>query len=73
MKVAVRSKVFKRSLYVVKDMKADDVFTNENVRSIRPGFGLHTRYLDIIIGRCASKDISRGTPLNWELIGGKAQ
>ena len=62
----VENHVFRRSLFVVQDMKAGEVFTAENVRSIRPGCGLHTRYLDEIIGRCASQDIERGTPLSWD-------
>ncbi len=62
------SQVFRRSLFVVMDMKAGDVFTEENVRSIRPGYGLHTRHLEDILGRTASQDIPRGTPLNWSLI-----
>ncbi|MGC9976218.1 MAG: pseudaminic acid synthase [Syntrophales bacterium] len=68
------SRVFRRSLFVVKDMKAGDVFTEEHVRSIRPGYGLHTRYLDSIRGRCSSKHISRGTPMTWNLVqGGKKE
>lgn len=63
-----RSRVFRRSLYVVKDMIAGEVFSEENVRSIRPGYGLHPRHLKEIIGRRAAKDIKRGTPLTWELI-----
>jgi len=63
-----RSRVFRRSLFVVRDMKAGDVFTEENVRSIRPGYGLHTRYLTEVLGRVAGCDIKRGTPLSWELI-----
>ena len=63
------SRVFRRSLFVVKDMKAGDIFTEDNVRSIRPGYGLHTRYLTNIIGKKAVKDISRGIPLKWDLIG----
>jgi N-acetylneuraminate synthase len=59
------SRVFRRSLFVVQDMKAGEAFTEENMRSIRPGYGLHTRYRDEIIGRLASQDIARGTPLNW--------
>ncbi len=62
------SQVFRRSLFVVKDMKAGDVFTEEQVRSIRPGYGLHTRYLDIVIGQRAAQDIERGTPLSWSHI-----
>jgi N-acetylneuraminate synthase len=65
-----QSRVFRRSLFVVKDMKAGEVFTDGNVRSIRPGYGLHTRYLNEIMGRRASQDIKRGTPLNWHHIAG---
>ena len=61
---------FRRSLFVVQDMKAGEMFTLENVRSIRPGYGLHTRHLEEVIGRYASRDINRGTPLTWNLMGG---
>lgn len=64
-----KSRVFRRSLFVVKDVKAGEVFTGENVRSIRPGFGLHPRHFHEIIGLKALKSIARGTPLSWELIG----
>lgn len=63
------SRVFRRSLFVVQDMAPGDIFTAENVRSIRPGHGLHPRYLHEVIGRCATRTIVRGTPLSWELIG----
>ena len=63
-----RSKVFRRSLFVVKDIKKGDVFTEENVRSIRPFYGLHTRFLKCVLGRQATHDIKKGTPLSWELI-----
>jgi sialic acid synthase SpsE len=59
---------FRRSLFVVKDIKAGEKFSEENVRSIRPGFGLHPRYLQEIIGRSANKDIQRGTPMTWSLV-----
>jgi len=62
------SRVFRRSLFVVQDIKAGDVFTEENVRSIRPGHGLHTRYLDQVLGRRGARDSERGTPLSWDLI-----
>jgi N-acetylneuraminate synthase len=62
------SLVFRRSLFVVKDLKTGETFTEENVRSIRPGYGLHTRHLEEVMGRCATKDIHRGTPLSWDLV-----
>ena len=64
----IGSRFFRRSLFVVKDMKARDKFTEDNVRSIRPGHGLHTRHFREILGRRASIDIARGTPLNWKMI-----
>ena len=64
----MKNRAFSRSLFVVKDMEVGDVFTNDKIRSIRPGYGLHTRYLNEIIGRKAGKDIKRGTPLNWEHV-----
>lgn len=63
------SRVFRRSLFVVQDIAAGEPFTTANVRSIRPGHGLHTRYLDEVIGRRASRAIARGTPLAWEYVG----
>jgi N-acetylneuraminate synthase len=63
-----KSNVFRRSLFVVKDVKAGERFTAENIRSIRPGHGLHTRHLEEILGRTASRNIQLGTPLAWELI-----
>lgn len=62
------SRIFRRSLFVVKDMNAGDVFTEENIRSIRPGNGLNTRYLSEILGRRAKEDIKAGSPASWELI-----
>jgi pseudaminic acid synthase len=63
-----KSLQFKRSLYVVEDMKMGDLFTPQNVRSIRPANGLHTRYYESILDNTASKDIQAGTALAWELI-----
>jgi len=62
------SRVFRRSLFVVKDVKAGQIFTEENIRSIRPGYGLHPRFLHDVIGTKASRNISSGTPLTWKLI-----
>jgi len=65
------SRIFRRSLFVVKDMKAGDVFTGENVRSIRPGYGLHTRYLKDIWGKKILKNVHAGTPMSYDLIAHK--
>jgi len=64
------SRSLRRSLFVVRDMKSGEKFTSETVRSIRPGHGLSTRHLEDIIGRVASRDIKRGTPLTWDLVVG---
>lgn len=63
------SVVFRRSLYVVADVKAGEAFTAANVRAIRPGFGLAPRHLEEVLGRSATGPIERGTPLRWELVG----
>ncbi len=55
-----------RSLFVVEDIKAGEAFTEKNVRSIRPAFGMHTMHYDEIIGQKAKSDIKRGTPLAWK-------
>lgn len=60
--------IFRRSLFVVKDVKAGEKVSSENVRSIRPSHGLHTRHIFEIIGRSFKKDIARGSPLTWDMI-----
>jgi N-acetylneuraminate synthase len=65
----VKSRAFRRSLFVVDNVRAGETFTDHNVRSIRPGYGLHTRHLDEVLGRTATRDIERGTPLNWDMVG----
>lgn len=67
-----KSRVFRRSLFVVKDIKAGEKFTAENVRSIRPGYGLHTRYLQSILNQMAVSDIARGTPMKWGFVAKKS-
>lgn len=63
-----KSLFFKRSLFVVKDLKKGEIFTPENVRSVRPSSGLHTRYFDVIIGKRAKENIATGTPLQFYLV-----
>ena len=59
---------FRRSIFIVEDINAGDLFTEKNIRSIRPANGLHPRYLERIIGRTAKTNISRGVPLTWSHI-----
>lgn len=63
-----KSLQFRRSLYIVEDMKAGDIITKKNMRSIRPGLGLSPKYYDIVLGKRLNKACHRGTALNWELI-----
>ncbi len=60
--------VFRRSLFAVKNIKAEEEFTRENVRCIRPGYGLAPKFLLEILGKKPIKDIKRGTPLIWDLV-----
>ncbi len=63
-----KTRELSRSLFVVKDMKAGDIFTEENICSIRPGYGLPPKYLKEILGKRANQDIKKGIPLTWELL-----
>jgi len=62
------NRVFRRSLFVVKDMKVGEIFSPENVQSIRPGYGLPPKNIYKILGRKSSKDILRGTPMTWKIV-----
>lgn len=64
----IAGKAFARSLYVAEDIKAGEVITEKNVRSVRPGFGLHPKYLQEVFGKTAKVSIDKGTPLNKTLI-----
>lgn len=63
-----KSMQFRRSLYVVQDMKAGDFLTKDNLRAIRPGLGLPTKYLEHMIGKTVKRDVKRGTALDWHLV-----
>lgn len=63
-----KSREHSRSLFVSKDIKKGEIFTNENIRSVRPGFGLKTKYINDILGKKAKKDIKMGTPVSWDLL-----
>lgn len=63
-----RSLQFRRSLYVVEDMKAGDKLTPDNLRAIRPGLGLPPKYIDRLLGRKISRDVARGTAASWDLF-----
>lgn len=64
-----KSLQYRRSLYIVQDIKAGDVLTAENVRAIRPGLGLPPKYLEKILGKTVKSDVKRGTALSWEILG----
>ncbi|MFH1263275.1 MAG: pseudaminic acid synthase [Pseudomonadota bacterium] len=63
-----KSVQFRRSLYIVRDMKAGEPLTKENLRAIRPGLGLPTKYYDTLLGKKIVKDVKRGTPVDWGLL-----
>ncbi len=65
----IKSRRFSRSLFAVENIKSGQKFSDKNVRSIRPGNGLHPKYLKIILKKKAKRDVKKGTPLKWGLIG----
>jgi N-acetylneuraminate synthase len=68
-KAELKSVQFRRSLYVVKDIQAGEVLTSENIRAIRPGWGLPTKYLETVLGKRARQYVKRGTALSWDILG----
>jgi N-acetylneuraminate synthase len=66
--VEIPSLQFRRSLYVIQDVKAGDVLTRANLRAIRPGLGLPTKYREVALGKKVAHDLPRGTALRWEHI-----
>jgi pseudaminic acid synthase len=63
-----KSLVFRRSLYITEDIKAGDIFTSQNLRSIRPGRGLAPKYYEMLLGKAVNQDVKRGTPVSWNFI-----
>jgi pseudaminic acid synthase len=63
-----RSREFSRSLFISEDVKKGDVLTEKNVRSVRPNFGMHTKYLKTVLGKKINQDASKGTPLLENLV-----
>lgn len=64
----IPSLVGRRSLYISADMKGGDILSKENVRDVRPGLGLPTKYYDLVLGKAIKQDVKKGTPLSWELL-----
>ena len=63
-----KSLVFRRSLYITQDMKKGESFNQHNLRAIRPGYGLAPKHIGQFIGKCAAKDIRRGTAVTWDML-----
>lgn len=63
-----KSLVFRRSLYVVQDLEAGEQLSKENVRAIRPGYGMAPKYISTVLGRSVKKAVKKGTPLSWDLL-----
>jgi len=63
-----KSLIFRRSLYIIQDMKKGDILTKENLRAIRPGLGLPPKYYDVLMGKHVKRDVRIGTPIQWDLI-----
>lgn len=59
---------FRRSLYITKDMKAGDLLTEDNLKVLRPGFGLSSKYYQLLLGKTVKQDVKMGTPVSWELV-----
>ena len=63
-----KSRAFRRTLYIARDMKANEIFTAENLRIVRPGFGLSPKYYDLLLGKHIRHDVAAGTPMSWALL-----
>lgn len=69
---SLKNRNFSRSLFIVKDITAGDVFTSENIRSIRPGYGISPKFTADIIGKKAKVSLKKGTPLSWDFVDGES-
>jgi N-acetylneuraminate synthase len=63
-----KSRVFRRTLYVARDVKAGEPLTRDNLRIVRPGFGLPPKYFDTLLGKRVNRDVPAGTPMSWDLL-----
>tara|TARA_B100001540_G_scaffold120281_1_gene107512 strand:- start:534 stop:1580 length:1047 start_codon:yes stop_codon:yes gene_type:complete len=59
---------FRRSLYIAEEMKSGEILNKNNLRAVRPGYGLQPKYYEILLGKKVNQDVKKGTPLSWELI-----
>lgn len=64
-----KSLVFRRSLYIAEDVKAGELLTRANLRCVRPGVGLQPKFYEVLLGRRVNKDVKKGTPMTWDLVG----
>jgi len=64
----LKSLTYRRSLYIVHDLNKGDILSHDNLRAIRPGYGLEPKYYDILVGRSIVRDVNKGTPMSWNLI-----
>jgi N-acetylneuraminate synthase len=64
-----KARLRRRSLYIGEDMKAGDTLTPQNLRRIRPGLGLPPKYYDLLLGRKVNREVKKGTPISWDLVG----
>jgi len=63
-----KSKVYRRSLYISRDLKAGEILDATSVRAIRPGLGLAPKFIDMVMGKAVKRDVKRGTPVSWDLL-----
>ena len=63
-----KSKIYRRSLYIARDLKAGEALDASSVRAIRPGLGLAPKFIDMVMGKSVKRDVSRGTPVSWDIL-----